>query len=252
MRNSSVRKNIRKNLPAYDDVLVDVAVTRAKFLGRLCAVIIAIAIPLGMLLAGFNIAFKIPDVYTFDLSRTLATKQIGYNDDKALIPNLMSGYLKHDTDSFILQAKMTDGSTASVFTQNDRDTMKKYRKALDTSFTVMCVLLPVSVIGYFLIYLLGRKRALKYSIRAALIIYLGSAVAAASIMLVSHNASLFSREIIGVSPESGDVLPALFGSGLNVEMFLLTFVISAVAMLLIFALTSKLTHGYKIFNRTDE
>jgi hypothetical protein len=211
-------------------------------------VIIALSIPFGMLLAGLNISCKLPDLYSFDLNRTGAAKSIGYTDKNEKIADFMAGYMRHKTDSFILRAKK-DGETVSVFTNGDAQAMRKYRNALDVSAGALYALLPVSFAGYLILCLLGRKTALKYSIRAALIVYLGSAVAFGSVMLSKSNSAAFAADIIGVSYERGDVLPHLFSGGLFAEIFALAVGISALAMFLIFALTARLTRDRAMFVR---
>jgi hypothetical protein len=203
------------------------------------AVIIALSIPSGLLLAGLNISFKLPDIYGFDLSRTAAANELQYAGMNEEIATIMSDYLRHKTDSFTLNTEK-DGETVSVFTDNDAKSMKKYRDALDVSATAMFVLLPISVFGYLIIFLLRRKAALKYSIRAAFIVYFGSAASVASVMLSKVGAASFAADIIGVSTERNDILPQMFGWGFFAEMFAVAIGISLIAMFFIFALTARL------------
>jgi len=241
----SIQKNIRKNLPSYDSVPVDTGAVISRIIGRIFAVVIAITIPLGLLLAGFNIAFKLPDIYSFDLSRTMVTDKLDYDDENKLISDLMSDYMSHKTDSFILRANV-DGTTSSVFTKNDATAMKKYRAALDVTTKTMYAFLPISALGYLLLVLLSRKKALMYSLRAALLVYLGSIITAASLMLVESNAANFTRDVVGVNVSRADVLPQLFGTGLLTAMFVLAAVISLIGIVLLYALTSHIAHGPKI------
>jgi hypothetical protein len=241
----SIRRNIRKNIPSYDSVPVDTGALVSKVVGRIFAVVIAVTIPIGLLLAGFNIAFKLPDIYSFDLSRTMVTDKLDYDDEDKLISDLMSDYMSHKTDSFILRANV-DGTTTSVFTKNDAATMKKYRAALDVTTKILYIFLPISALGYLLMILLSRKRALMYSMRAALLVYLGSIITAASMMLVKSNAANFTRDVMGVTTSRADILPQMFGTGLLTLMFVLATVISLIGILLIYALTSRLTHGPRL------
>jgi hypothetical protein len=204
-----------------------------------------------MIFASFNIVFKIPDIYSFDLDRTLAARNLGYQDDRALIASLMADYMNHKTDSFVLTTDI-NGDETSVFTENDANTMKAYRKALDLTFKVMCVCLPVSVVSYLIPILIRRRRTLKYGIKAAVFVYLGSIITVASLMLVGSNAVNFARDIIGAAPSRADILPQMFGTGFFIEIFAVAGLISIIFMALIYALTARLTNSYKVFSRNEQ
>jgi hypothetical protein len=252
MRNRhGIKKNIHRNLPSYDATPVDTAATLSKVIGGICAVIIAVAIPVSLISASFNIVFKIPDIYSFDLDRTLAAKELDYMDGSAPIASLMADYMNHKTDSFTLYMNV-NGPKKPLFTENDAQTMRSYRKALDAMFNVMCVCLPISALGYLLTLLVKRKQALKYSIKASVFVYLGSIITAASLMLVGSNVANFSRDVIGTAPSRSDILPQMFGAGFRIEMFAVAGLISTIGMALIYALTAKLTNSYKVFSRSEQ
>jgi hypothetical protein len=253
----SVQRNFRKNIRSVSGGGPLMSAPRTSGVTLLCrvlAVIFALALPLSSVALGLNVALRIPDVYAFDMSRTVVEKDlketVGAAVTSSAIADKMSEYMMHKTDIFQVRAE-TDTRAYPVFTLGDAAAMEGFRAGLDGVWKFFIVFFPLGLICFVLVPVLRRRAILRRGHFAAMVIYLGTLLGIAIFTQTGGALASFFDEYLGVSFGEYDVLPTLFDRWLSLEAVAVALGVSLVIMLAAQAVVMKLTKGYRVFSRND-
>ncbi|MDR2156703.1 MAG: hypothetical protein LBO81_02845, partial [Clostridiales Family XIII bacterium] len=125
-----VKRNIRKHIRKYDAADSNAAKTARSVLGVALAAVFALTVPISAIFFAANLVFRLPDLYNFDISRTVVAEDIELKTKTDAIGDLISDYMFHRTDYFQLRAEY-QGREKPVFSINDGMNIGRYRTLLD-------------------------------------------------------------------------------------------------------------------------
>lgn len=234
IKDRKTKRNIRRNLPRYDDNRIDTVAIAHYTAGKVCALILAVFIPFVPLFGAANIILKAPDLYQFDLDRTESFREINLSlGDKTgkELATLMSDFMKNHIEEFRPEERvMFQGKESWVFTRPDRMVMERARRLLDSTLLFFFILLPVTGGAVFLLVRFNRRKDLWVGYNIGLGFF---GLIAISLLVLSSfpndRYNLF-QWVVGVKFSRLDILPQLFDNGFYVEATFLIAVVSAAAL----------------------
>jgi hypothetical protein len=241
-----VRRNINRYIKKYDATESNAA-SKARFVfGVIFAALFAVTVPVTTVFFAANIVFRVPDLYNFDVSRTVVTEDIELKVKTDAIGDLISDYMLHKTDYFQLRAEY-QGREKPVFSINDGMNMSRYRTLLDRCFIVFCLSLIVGVALFVVFCGTRRKRVLRNGYRVAVALWLLTVCGMTGLVYDDDVRNTALRVLLNVRPQSNDVLPALFGAGYRLEVLIAVTVISMVLVIIGHSVVRVFTKENKMF-----
>jgi hypothetical protein len=259
MRKSwKVRRNIKKHTRKYNKIDLNAAGKARSVVCITLAVIFAMAVPVMAVLSVANVIFRVPDLYSFDMGRTVVAddielkvavvkKDVETNITNTAVGELISDYMLHKTDYFQLRAEY-QGREKPVFSINDGMNMSRYRSLLDRSLVVAGLCLIAGVCIFLFLYRTGAKRALRNGYRGAVLIYMLMCAGMGEFVRTGGAVRDFVfYSLINVRPQNGDVLPLLFGQGYRLSAWISIVVISFVVIIVGHSVTRIFTKEVKMF-----
>jgi hypothetical protein len=246
----SVKRNIKKNILRYDKTSLDAIGTVDLVVSRVMIVLFAVLLPFFAIFSAANVAVRIPDVYSFDLSRTMIVSELKINVDDSAISDLISHYMMHKTDRFQLSQKdkFSEAETP-IFSPDDAINLSKYRRAADVLLYIAVASIVFCVISFAYLQRTKRKRSLRRSLFASLIIYIGSMFGLALSLYDKATRNSIADDILGINYSKHDVLPKFFGAGLRTEMLIVSGVISLLIIIVVYYIVMHFTKGYTLFKK---
>jgi hypothetical protein len=205
-----------------------------------------------------NVVFRVPDLYSFDMGRTVVADDIELkvavvkNDIETNITNtavgeMISDYMLHKTDYFQLRAEY-QGREKPVFSINDGMNMSRYRTLLDRCLAAAVLCLIAVVCIFIFLYRTGAKRALRNGYRVAVVVYLLMCAGMSEFVRAGGAVRDFVFHVLlNVRPQNGDVLPLLFGQGYRLGAWIAIIVISLVLMIVGNSVVRIFTKEHKMF-----
>jgi hypothetical protein len=259
MRKSwNVRRNIKKHIRKYNKIDLNAAGQARSAICVILAVIFAAAVPLMAVLSVSNVIFRVPDLYSFDMGRTVVAddielkvavvkKDVETNITNTAVGELISDYMLHKTDYFQLQAEY-QGREKPVFSINDSMNMSRYRTLLDRSLVLACLCLIAGVCIFIFLYRTGAKRALRNGYRVAAVVYVLMCAGMGELARTGGTVRDFVFYVLlKARPQSGDVLPLLFGQGFRLSAWVAIVVASLVVMIVGHSVTRIFARETKMF-----
>jgi hypothetical protein len=187
-----------------------------------------------------------PDLYNFDVSRTVVAADIELKVGSEAIGDLISDYMFHKTDYFQLRAEY-QGREKPVFSINDGMNMSRYRQLLDRSVLAFGLCLAIGVAVFAGLCAAGRRRALRNGCRVGLALCVP---ALGGLAELAHNDDVRDtvlRVLFNIRTQSGDVLTQLFGEGYRLEALIAVTVISAVIAIITHSIVRVFTKERRTF-----
>jgi hypothetical protein len=246
----SVKRNIKKNILRYDKTSLDAVGMADLIVCRVLIVLFAVLLPFFAIFASVNVAVRIPDVYSFDLSRTMIISESKINAEDSEISGLISHYMMHKTDRFQLSQKdkFSEAETP-IFSPDDAINLSKYRKAADLLVYIAIAAFVICVLAFAYLMITKRKRSLRRGLFAGLIVYIGSLIGIVLSLYDKATRTSIMYDVLGISYSKHDVLPKFFGAGLRTEMLIVSGVISLLIILVVYYLVMHFTKGYTLFKK---
>jgi hypothetical protein len=246
----SVKRNIKKNIVRYDKTSIDAASGIDRVISRTLIILFAVLLPFFAIFASVNAAVRIPDVYSFDLSRTMMVSDLNINVKDSQISDLMSHYMLHKTNRFQLSQKdkYNDVDTP-IFSPDDAINLSKYRNAADILLYIAIAAMIICALSFAYLMRTKKKRSLRRSLFAGLIIYIGSMFGFALSLFDKDTRTVITKEILEVNYSKYDLLPKLFGEGLRVEMLIVSGVISLLIIIAAYYIVMRFTRGHTLFKK---
>jgi hypothetical protein len=246
----SVKRNIKKNIVRYDKASINASSGIDRVISRVLIILFAVFLPFFAIFTSVNAAVRIPDVYSFDLSRTMAVSDLKINVEDSQISDLMSHYMMHKTDHFQLSQKdkLSDAETP-IFSPDDAINLSKYRNAADILLYIAITAMIICTLSFIYLMRTKRKRSLRRSLFAGLIIYIGSMIGFTLSLFDKGTRAVVTKEILGVNYSKYDLLPKLFDEGLRIEMLIVSGVISLLIIIVSYYVVMRFTRGHTLFKK---
>ncbi|MDR1271807.1 MAG: DUF1461 domain-containing protein [Clostridiales Family XIII bacterium] len=209
-------------------------------------VFIAVALPAAVFLTATNIAFKIDDVYKYELDKTGAASEAAYGASGGDVGAALSEYMRHDSDDLILIASAFD-EEIKVFTENDKAAMAKFRKILDMGFILVMALWPSLIVVFILVARKEKKRYLRNAFRGSVA---GFAFIFALVMAFANSQGIRNRFVSGllrISFSEDDALPQLFSSSFPLSAGVIISIIAFVIFAILFYFTHRFYRETNIY-----
>ena len=174
------------------------------------AAFIAILLPLSLLALGACIAFRIPDLMSFEIERGGVLKELGLDTTGEAVAAEISDFLNHKTDSLELTTVIAR-QDVPVFSFLDVVNLSKIRSLLDKSLYPSIFGFGLSIILFVVTRLAERRRYLKYALRASIVFFVcGVCFSLALALFWPLREAVFSRQP-GVEFGGGEILLRFFG-----------------------------------------
>jgi hypothetical protein len=211
-----------------------------------------VLLPFFAIFASVNAAVRIPDVYSFDLSRTMVVSDLKIKVEDAQISDLISHYMLHKTNHFQLSQKYKYGDTETetpIFSPDDAINLAKYRNAVDILLYIAIAAMIICTLSFIYLVRTKRKRSLRRSLFAGLIIYIGSMIGFSLSLFDKGTRAVVTKDILGINYSKHDLLPELFGAGLRTEMLIVSDVISLLIIIVAYYIVMRFTRGHTLFKK---
>jgi hypothetical protein len=246
----SVKRNIKKNIVRYDKASIDAISGINRVVNRVFVILFAVLLPFLAIFASVNVAVRIPDVYSFDLSRTMVVSELKINVEDSQISDLISHYMVHKTNRFQLSQKdkYNDADTP-IFSPDDAINLSKYRNAADILLYIAIFAMIICTLAFIHLVRTKRKRSLRRSLFAGLIIYIGSMIGFTLSLFDKDTLTVVTKDILGINYSRYDLLTKLFGEGLRVEMLVVSGVISLLIIIAAYYIVMRFTRGHTLFKK---
>jgi hypothetical protein len=227
-----VSLNIRKNITPYNKGRYDVGGAFAAISVRLLALLIAIAIPIVTLVIPFNIALRVPDVYSFQLGKSqdkLSKMKITLDRKTSAVASEISDYMLHQ-GGFPKAKAIYKKNKVDLLTAADRSLLSKARAALDVSTVVAIVFLLGAVAASVLLVKGNWRRFSRGSFYVGLVLWLLGLAGMAAFAFVPGVRSFFAAAV-PAHIMNGSVVMRTFGDPF---IFMLFGVVAVISLIMIF------------------
>jgi hypothetical protein len=250
----ALKRNLRRNITPYNEAEADIKGPASFVIAHLLAILLAFSVTFVSIPAATNLILRVPDLYSFDLSRTGVLKEAGLEvrvkgKDVAAstVGSLISGYMLHKTDDFQLTATF-QGRKKPVFTVGDGAAIQKLRRELDSTLPAAPAGLAVFLIAFIYLFRAGRYTLLRRSYGAAWIIYLLSLCGLAFVLYYGDVGTQVWRDTLGIGLGRSDTLTSLFDNSFFLSAYIVVTVLSLVIMIIGGSVTFALTKNrYRLF-----
>jgi len=227
----TLKRNISRNIRPYYN---EASITMPGFVWRLVAFILAaifaFSVPVFALSASANLIFRIPDVYSFDLSRSNILKDKNLSVKPGDVGGHINSYMLHKTDDFSLTAE-SKGKKLELFSQKDRDTMMSLRAFLDRTIPFGVTGLGLMIFCFVILFFMERNIHIRRSFNIGFCISLLSLGFFAFAIIYDPVRESVWKDHLGVTLGSTDKLPLLFGDGFFITCLIAGSAISIVILL---------------------
>ena len=202
-----IRRNIKGDLAEREGERPD---TGADALFHILAALIAVLLPVSLVALAAGAVFRVPDFIAFEADRSGVIQELGLDTTPDVVAGEIADYLRHRKDSLDLTTVVAR-KDAPVFSFMDEVNLGRIRALLDKSLYPSVGAFALSLALFAATRLAGRRRYLKYALRASAFFYI--CAAAFTLALALHppfRAAVFARQP-GVTFAEDEVLPKLFG-----------------------------------------
>lgn len=217
-----------------------------KIVNIICSVILAITLPVVSLCGGFNLAGRMPDLYSYEMKATEALNSIGIDENEDEMGAFFSSYMTGKKETFQLTYLFGE-NTDDLFLSEEQGTMKRYKGALDYSLVIGGIALALALIAYFLIYKQNLKQLLRTSLIRGIPVYLALAGTFLTAIGIGTFRSRILQYLFPYEIKEFLVLPQLLPESFFLHLFLVSLFISLIIMSLIWYFTWKITKPRRIF-----
>jgi hypothetical protein len=239
----ALKRNLRRNITPYNETEgADIGGFASRIISYLLAILFALSVIFITMPTAANIIFRVPDLYSFDLSRTGILKEASLDVKTSKVGGVISDYMMHKTDDFQLTAKF-QGRAKPVFTIGDGAAMQKLRRVLDGTVPAVPAGLAVFLIAFICLYKMQRFKYLRRAFGAAWVIYVLTLIGLAVALYYGDVKMQIWHDILGIRLSGTDMLPGLFGSGYFLSAYISVTVISLVIMIVCGSVTFALTRN---------
>jgi hypothetical protein len=241
-----LKRNIKRNIKSWSTDDAANAKGGRSTVSKIVAVFMALCLSGAFVPLAVNVVFRIPDLYSFDLSRTQVAADITENVKDADVADAISAFMKHDTD--VLQLRIQEGDQQiTLFTGSDAEVMGRLRSFLDNIFVIGLTSLVAFVALYFMLVKWDRPKELRRGFMGGFVLYGVLICFTAFTIVFGGPAMKFWEDITGAGFAPGDVMPKLFQGGFFLISWLVAAVTTFVIMLILLSVTNRLTSNEKMF-----
>lgn len=216
-----------------------------KVVNIICSVILAITLPVVSICGGFNLAGRLPDLYSYEMKATEVLNSISIEENEDQMGAFFSSFMTGKQETFQLTYLFGE-NTDNLFLAEEQGTMERYKAVLDHSLVIGGIALLLALIAYFLIYKQNLKPLLRTSLIRGILVYLALSGCLLSAITVGARSwilqYLFPYEI-----KEFMILPQLLPESYFLHLFLVSLFISLIIMSLIWYFTWKITKPRRIF-----
>ena len=217
-----------------------------KVVNIFCSVILAITLPVVSICGGFNLAGRLPDLYSYEMKATEVLNSISIEENEDQMGAFFSSFMTGKQETFQLTYLFGE-NTDNLFLAEEQGTMERYKAVLDHSLVIGGIALLLALIAYFLIYKQNLKPLLRSSLIRGIPVYLVLAGSLGTAVLVGTFRERILSYLFPYEIKSFMVLPQLIPESFFVHLFLVAIFISAVTMIFIWYFTWKITKPRRIF-----
>jgi hypothetical protein len=246
-RYGTLKRNIRRNIRHWGDEGEDKPSGHRVILAMVLAVFIMLTLPGVVIPITMNVAFRIPDLYKFDLGRTKALKDSGMEVSEDDTAGMIASFMRHGTDKFQIEGKVDKEHSEALFTNNDSAVMNELRLFLDDMLVIGITSLVAFATLFYLLVKWIRPHDLRRGLVGGVIIFVAIAGSVTAFITFKGPALIVWEDIIGAKFVRGDKLPQLFGDSFLLTGWIGVTVISSVIILLVFSFTNRFTRRHKVF-----
>jgi hypothetical protein len=238
----TLKRNLKRNIHPYNEVSVDVPGLTTRLVSFFLAFLLAVAVPVMAITAAANLTLRIPDLYSFDLTRTESLMRANLTVENGDVSTLISDYMMHKVDAFQMTAEY-QGRQQPVFSIGDGAAMQKLRRQLDRTLPAPPIGLLLLAAGILVLCRLQRFRLLRRAYLASWVLYLILLGLLAFELYYGNAKTQVWEDVLGIRPGTADILPTLFGNGFFLSAFIVVSAVSLVVMVVGNSITFALTRN---------
>ncbi|MDR3072956.1 MAG: DUF1461 domain-containing protein [Clostridiales Family XIII bacterium] len=244
---TTLKKNLERNIETFDEGVTDRSRQSDAIITRTVMILFAILFPLCIVCFSANFVFRIPDIYSFDLGRTLSAKEADIDMENKDLAEAISEYMFHSKSLQSLNKSVTKTDGKSAFEKKDLNTLTAYRKSLDKGFLVFCIALVLSVALYAFMLHTKRKRTLRRSFLFSFVGFLFWMVLFVSLLFPAKiRMQIFAGGVVSPANKA-TMLSTLFDTKLFWEMGAVMVAISLLILFTANSVTRAITKETEIF-----
>jgi hypothetical protein len=259
-RFGTLKRNIRLNITAWDTSPPSDGRTARVAASKGIAVFLALSLAGSLIPLAINIAFRIPDLYGFELGRTTLVEDTGAGVKDSDIGAMISQYMQHKTDSFQVYAGAggsaggASGGGANVsagaidpgaagaafFTANDGAVMGELRSFLDNTLVIGLTSLVLFIVLYIMLVRWSRPRELRRGFLGGVAAYI-AILGVVALGIVTKIPALVNiwESVIGGSFTAADRMPQIFHSSFLLLAWGVVAFLTFVVLLILFSFTHR-------------
>ena len=217
-----------------------------KIINIICSVILTITLPVVSICGGFNLAGRLPDLYSYEMKATEVLNSISIEENEDQMGAFFSSYMTGKQETFQLTYLFGE-NTDNLFLSEEQGTMERYKATLDQSLVIGGIALLLALISYFLIYKQNLKQLLRTSLIRGVPVYLALSGCLLAAITVGAFRSRILQYLFPYEIKEFMVLPQLLPESYFLHLFLVSLFISLIIMSLIGYFTWKITKPRRIF-----
>jgi hypothetical protein len=247
-RYGTIKRNLRRNIKPWSEDEAAKSRDSLETAARAVAVFLALALAGAFVPLAVNLIFRIPDLYSFDLSRTDALADMGVKAKEDKVADAISSFMRRKTDSLQVEAESGE-KKVPLFTANDGAVMLTLRSFLDNICVIGFTALALFIVLSAMLVRWNRPRELRRGFTGGFVIYGALVCFTAIAMTLGGPVARIWPDTIGARFAPSDTLPALFHLGFFLMAWIAVTVITLVIMLVLLSVVSKLTKHERMFLR---
>ncbi len=217
-----------------------------KTVNLILTIILVISIPISIICLTNNLTTRMPDLYQYELKSTETLKDLSVEKNEDEMGQFFSEFMMGKTQKFQIEYQFGD-NTDTLFTQDEQNTMKKFKSLSNTILFTGLVALFFSFVSYVLLYKQNLKILLRRTFLKATVLFAASigGITLATLfspLIKMQYAFLFDYEL-----KSFLALPKLLPKSFFIHSALATVVLSIIVMAILWYFTWKITKQRRIF-----
>ena len=174
------------------------------------AAFVAILLPLSLVALAGNIVFRVPDLMAFEISRSSVLAELGLDIRPDAVADEIADFINHNKEELTLTTRIARNE-APVFSFMDEVNLGRIRVLLDRSLYPAIGAMALSIALFAFVRAMGRRRYLRYAMRASAVFYICAIGATLTLALYQPLREAVFAWQPGLEFIDGDILPQLLG-----------------------------------------
>lgn len=218
-----------------------------RMIGKILMMILIICIPVTSILAAYNVVFRLPDLYIYELNSSQAMTEVNLSISSEEMGDVFSDYLFGKKDTFSLTADYNDREQ-EVFSIDEQLTMENIRELLNISLWVLLGTTLLTLIIYWIFLMNKEKLLLRGVFKFSFFIYIVLSALNIAAFYYAAAKQWLKEQIFKIPLSEEAILPLFLTENFARDCIFVAIGGSLVVMIIVGSITWRLTRPRRMFS----